>query len=79
MELLDSDEGILRDSKGQAAERDIVQFVPFRKYSTNSDKLATEVLQEIPKQLVGFFQARNIKPNPPVPMPLFPLTEEAPR
>ena len=66
MELLDSDEGILRDSKGQAAERDIVQFVPFRKYAANSDKLSTEVLQEIPKQLVGYFQSRNIKPNPPV-------------
>lgn len=75
MEMLDSDEGILRDSKGKAAERDIVQFVPFRKYATNSDKLATEVLREIPKQLVGYFQARNIKPNPPVPMPSFQFDE----
>lgn len=75
MEMLDSDEGILRDSKGQAAERDIVQFVPFRKYATNSDKLATEVLREIPKQLVGFFQSRNIKPNPPIPMPSFQFDE----
>jgi hypothetical protein len=71
MEQLDSDDGILRDSNGLPAERDIVQFVPYRKYATNVDKLAAEVLYEIPKQLVGYYQSRNIKPMAPVPMPPF--------
>jgi hypothetical protein len=71
MEMLDDDSGVLRDSQGQPAERDIVQFVPYRKYATNVDKLSAEVLYEIPKQLVGYFQSRNVKPNAPVPMPNF--------
>mmetsp|Transcript_26984 Transcript_26984/g.44940 ORF Transcript_26984/g.44940 Transcript_26984/m.44940 type:complete len:550 (+) Transcript_26984:47-1696(+) len=71
MEMLDDDSGFLRDSQGQPAERDIVQFVPYRKYATNVDKLTAEVLYEIPKQLVGYFQSRNVKPNAPIPMPTF--------
>ena len=72
MEKLLGDDGLLRDSRGQiVAERDIVQFVPYRKYVTNVDKLTEEVLYEIPKQLVGYFQSRNIKPNAPVPAPSF--------
>lgn len=69
METLDGDDGILKDRNGQPAERDIVQFVPYRKYATNVDKLASEVLYEIPSQMVGYFQTRNVKPNAPVPMP----------
>jgi hypothetical protein len=63
MEFLDSDDGFLRDSKGECAARDIVQFVPFRKYASNIDKLTSQVLQEIPKQMVSYFLSRNIKPN----------------
>jgi hypothetical protein len=65
MVLLDGDNGILRNSFGEPAERDIVQFVPYRQYASNVDKLALEVLREIPRQFVGYFHLRNIKPNPP--------------
>lgn len=72
MERLIGDDGLLRDSKGQiVAERDFVQFVPYRNFVANVDKLTAEVLYEIPKQLVGYFQSRNIKPNAPVPVPSF--------
>jgi len=63
MEELDSDDGVLM-SHGKAAQRDIVQFVPFRKFKTVSPAaLAKEVLAEIPKQLTGYFKARNILPH----------------
>lgn len=32
MEMLDGDDGHLKDSRHNTAQRDIVQFVPFRKY-----------------------------------------------
>eukprot|EP01051_Picozoa_sp_SAG22_P017802 SAG22_NODE_2833_length_2169_cov_0.942512_4_plen_97_part_00 len=30
-------------------------------------RLAAEVLQEVPEQLLGFMKSKNIKPNPPPP------------
>lgn len=36
MEFLDGDNGILRSPTGEAAMRDIVQFVPFRQYQNVS-------------------------------------------
>lgn len=63
MEELDSDDGVLM-SHGKAAQRDIVQFVPFRKFKTVSPAaLAKEVLAEIPKQLTGYYKARGILPQ----------------
>jgi len=44
--------------------RDIVQFVPFREFKNDAFKLAKETLQEIPGQLVDYFQKRNILPRP---------------
>ncbi|XP_067342452.1 copine-3-like isoform X2 [Channa argus] len=35
MEFLDGDDGILRSAAGEAAKRDIVQFVPFRQFQNN--------------------------------------------
>ena len=46
--------------------RDIVQFVPFNKHSSNSIALTSETLKEIPTQLTGYFQRNGIKPLPPV-------------
>ena len=37
MDALDCDSGLLRDQDGRVAQRDIVQFVPFRKFETVSD------------------------------------------
>lgn len=52
------------------AERDIVQFVPFSKYTSNSSLsarhlLAREVLAEIPAQFVSYMKSRNVVPKPP--------------
>jgi len=54
---------------GIQAQRDIVQFVPFRNFqclhnvSTAKAYLAKEVLAEIPDQLVGYMKSRNIEPK----------------
>ncbi len=49
MTFLDSDEKVLRNSKGVAANRDIVQFVRFKDYDGRDvSYLAEEVLKEMP-------------------------------
>jgi hypothetical protein len=64
MEILDGDEG-LANSNGQKAERDLVQFVPFRNFHGNQQELAKHVLEEIPDQLVEYMISAGIKPKPP--------------
>ena len=50
MNQLDGDETALySETLQQYTTRDIVQFVPFRKLQKNPEKLAQEVLKEIPK------------------------------
>ena len=44
--------------------RDIVQFVPFRKFKNDTVQLAQETLREIPFQLTDYFLKRNIHPRP---------------
>eukprot|EP01080_Neovahlkampfia_damariscottae_P009947 gene9947-2268_t len=64
MVILDGDDSILKDSNGDRAKRDIVQFVPFKKFRNASlDSLASEVLQEVPGQLLEYMKRKNIKPN----------------
>mmetsp|Transcript_8435 Transcript_8435/g.8347 ORF Transcript_8435/g.8347 Transcript_8435/m.8347 type:complete len:153 (-) Transcript_8435:20-478(-) len=70
MEILDSDTGLLRDREGRQASRDIVQFVPFRKYGGNPYLLAQEVLAEIPKQISEYMQRIGHVPILPEEMPL---------
>ncbi len=62
---LDSDDQLLRNSRGQSAARDIVQFVEFNEFK-NGDLglLAEEVLQEVPDQIVGYMLSKGIKPAP---------------
>ncbi|XP_073233601.1 copine-3-like [Porites lutea] len=63
MEELDSDDALLM-AGGRSAQRDIVQFVPFRNFKHSSPAaLAKEVLAEVPKQLTDYFKARNIQPQ----------------
>ena len=38
MDILDGDEGVLKAPNGERARRDIVQFVPFRKFETVSTR-----------------------------------------
>jgi Copine/C2 domain len=46
--------------------RDIAQFVPFNEFCSSSVALTSETLNEIPAQLTGYFQSKNIPPLPPI-------------
>ena len=59
MERLDADINPLINSKGEKACRDLVQFVPFLKYERNPEKLSDEVLAEIPRQLIEYYEQNN--------------------
>ncbi|KAM4571804.1 copine Va isoform 3-T3 [Fundulus diaphanus] len=67
---LDGDD-VRISSRGKLAERDIVQFVPFRDYMDRTGnhvlsmaRLAKDVLAEIPDQLISYMKSRAIKPCP---------------
>uniref|UniRef100_A0A8B9HXF5 Copine-3 n=1 Tax=Astyanax mexicanus TaxID=7994 RepID=A0A8B9HXF5_ASTMX len=63
MEILDGDDGRLRSPSGELAVRDIVQFVPFRKFQNASrEALAQCVLAELPQQLVTYFRYKKLQP-----------------
>ena len=62
MDILDADENPLYDKNGRKADRDLVQFVPFNKFKDNPQKLAEEVLEEVPRQVVEYYQHNNIIP-----------------
>ena len=53
MVRLDGDNG-LYSSKGKKADRDIVQFVPFREVGMNPDLLAQELLADLPSQVTQY-------------------------
>ena len=61
MEILDGDKGLL-NSKGEKAERDIVQFIEFKKFQNNPDLLAKHVLEELPTQVVDYMMDQGIDP-----------------
>ncbi|XP_075030578.1 copine-5 isoform X3 [Calonectris borealis] len=72
---LDGDD-IRISSRGKVAERDIVQFVPFRDYVDaggspvlSMARLAKDVLAEIPDQFISYMKAQGIKPQPAPPSP----------
>ena len=62
MNILDADDNPLVNSKGIKAARDLVQFVPFLKYESNPEKLAQEVLAEIPRQIIEYYQQNKLDP-----------------
>ncbi|XP_054478897.1 copine-3-like isoform X2 [Anoplopoma fimbria] len=63
MEFLDGDDGNLRSAAGEAAMRDIVQFVPFRQFqNAGTAALAQSVLAELPDQVASFFNLFDLKP-----------------
>uniref|UniRef100_A0A6B2L0E4 C2 domain-containing protein n=1 Tax=Arcella intermedia TaxID=1963864 RepID=A0A6B2L0E4_9EUKA len=65
MELLDGDDGLLK-TRNRTAERDIVQFVPFRDYKkAPPEALAAAVLAEIPEQFLQYMKKHKINPRPP--------------
>ncbi|XP_060598331.1 copine-8-like isoform X1 [Ruditapes philippinarum] len=73
MEVLDGDD-VRLSSRGKYAERDIVQFVPFKEFQGRQGenpasvqaRLAKEVLEEIPDQFLSYMKSRGIKPKPPL-------------
>ena len=64
MDILDADDVPLKSSKGVFMKRDIVQFVPFREFKdVSKDKLAAEVLEEVPHQVDEFCRAIGFVPK----------------
>ena len=63
MDTLDADERPLFDSNGRKANRDLVQFVPFENFKNDGEKLAEQVLEEVPRQVVQYFQYKKIFPK----------------
>eukprot|EP01033_Poteriospumella_lacustris_P000781 gene781-554_t len=63
MDSLDSDRQLLQVNR-QVADRDIVQFIPFRS-GLATTALAQQVLAEIPDQLLEYMAKRKIVPNAP--------------
>lgn len=53
------------DGDDMDLERDIVQFVNFRKYKDTPEVLRSKVLEEIPNQLVQYMLQKGIYPLPP--------------
>ena len=66
MDVLDADEDPLYDNNGRKADRDLVQFVPFKDFKNDGQKLAEQVLEEVPRQIVEFYQHKKIAPAEPV-------------
>lgn len=66
MDILDADENPLFDRNNRKAARDLVQFVPFYKYQNDGEKLAEQVLEEVPRQVCEYYQMNNIIPSDPI-------------
>ena len=55
---------LLKDSEGNEAVRDIVQFVPFDRYlESGIEALKEAVLEEIPDQLLAYMHIAGLRPN----------------
>ena len=63
MNVLDGDDVPLVSSKGVKRMRDLVQFVEFNKFRNNPQKLAEEVLEEVPRQVVEYYSKNNLFPD----------------
>ena len=62
MNVLDADEHPLVSNGGVRAARDLVQFVPFLRFENDPQRLAQEVLAEIPKQILQYYELNNLDP-----------------
>jgi len=65
MEFLDdaADGNMIKDKKGNVAERDIVQFVRFREFRGDYLKYARELLNELPTGIKEYMESKDIMPN----------------
>ena len=66
MDVLDADDEPLYDNNGRKADRDLVQFVPYKDFKNDGQKLAEQVLEEVPRQIVEFYQHKKIAPGEPI-------------
>ena len=66
MDVLDADEEPLYDNDGRKADRDLVQFVPYKDFKNDGQKLAEQVLEEVPRQIVEYYQHQKIAPGEPI-------------
>lgn len=69
MDKLDADDEPLVDSHGRQMLRDIVQFVPYRKFGNSPTALTKEVLAEIPREITNFFRIKAVTPNEAIQAP----------
>ena len=60
---IDGDEKPIESSTGKVRKRDLVQFVPFDKYQNDENLLFMEVLAEIPRQIIEYYQFKNLNPD----------------
>lgn len=60
---IDGDEKPIESSTGKVRKRDLVQFVPFEKYQNDNNLLFMEVLAEIPRQIMEYYQFKNLNPD----------------
>lgn len=66
MDALDADSERLVSRSGKVQQQDNLQFVPFREMGGSGEKLAREVLRELPEQVVTHFHThRHLQPRPP--------------
>lgn len=64
MNVLDADDVPLVSSKRVKMCRDLVQFVPFTQFADKHYSiLASEVLEEIPRQLIEWAELNGVRPN----------------
>ena len=66
MDVLDADDEPLYDNNGRKADRDLVQFVPYKEFKNDGQKLAEQVLEEVPRQIVEYYQHKKISPGDPI-------------
>ena len=63
MDILDADETPLVSRKGFKMQRDLVQFVPYNQFaSQHYSILASEVLEEIPRQVCEWAEMNGVRP-----------------
>jgi hypothetical protein len=65
MEILDMDRERSKSWFHPEPRRDIVQFVPFKKFEWSTDEFCSEVLKEIPAQITEFMQLIDYRPCVP--------------
>lgn len=61
MDVLDADDNPLT-YRGKTSKRDLVQFVPFRNFKNDEVALSREVLEELPRQILEYYDMQKITP-----------------